>query len=241
VHRGLKRNFLALLPEKVSNTLKSVKNKTLDGYALKSYSQEGEDIILQFVFRDQDTGFYVDIGAHHPKRFSNTFKLYKMGWRGINVDPLPGCMEAFRRQRPRDINLEVAVSDRKEELPYYVFEEPALNGFSREISQERDGVKGHRILSTVLFETQTLAEILDRYLPKGQSIDFFSIDVEGFELRVLKSNDWQKYRPNLVLIEILDVELPNIAGSSVYQFMLSQGYWLFAKSVTTHFFRSPKS
>ena len=110
---GLKRNLLTLLPENASTALKTLKNNYFDGYALKSYSQEGEDVILQYIFRDQETGFYVDIGAHHPKRFSNTFGLYKMGWLGINVDPLPGCMDAFRKQRPRDINLEVAVSDRK--------------------------------------------------------------------------------------------------------------------------------
>jgi hypothetical protein len=59
------------------------------------YSQEGEDLIASRLFPNQSTGFYVDIGAHHPTRFSNTYLLYTKGWRGINIDPLPGSKELF--------------------------------------------------------------------------------------------------------------------------------------------------
>jgi len=75
----LKRVFL-------KSTIKFIlnfKNTYLDGYALKSYSQEGEDMILRRIFERQSTGFYVDVGAHHPKRFSNTYFFYKKGWSGI--------------------------------------------------------------------------------------------------------------------------------------------------------------
>ncbi len=72
------------------------------------------------------TGFYVDVGAHHPLRFSNTYKFYKRGWHGINIDAMPGSMDLFNRLRHRDINLERAVSDSKQILTYYAFNEPAL-------------------------------------------------------------------------------------------------------------------
>jgi hypothetical protein len=74
-----------------------------------SYAQEGEDMVLRRIFEDQPLGFYVDVGAHHPVRFSTTYFFYRRGCRGINIDATPGSMDAFRRLRPRDINLEVAI------------------------------------------------------------------------------------------------------------------------------------
>lgn len=115
-----------------------------------SFSQEGEDLILHRLFQDYEhitktklEGFYIDVGAHHPIRFSNTFSFYVKGWSGINIDPTPGGMEAFRNIRPRDVNLELAVSDKKEKLKFYLFEEPALNTCDENIALlrvNRDGI-----------------------------------------------------------------------------------------------------
>ncbi|MCW5198180.1 hypothetical protein VU06_00335 [Desulfobulbus sp. F3] len=80
-------------------------------------------------------GFYIDIGAHHPKRFSNTFYFYRQGWHGINIDAMPRSMELFNKIRPRDINIEAAISDEKVELTYYMFDEPALNTLSKESAE----------------------------------------------------------------------------------------------------------
>ena len=98
-------------------------------------------MIMRRLFENQQTGFYIDVGAHHPKRFSNTYFFYKMGWQGINIDAMPGSMEIFRRQRPRDINIEKPISNCGQVgLTYYAFNEPALNGFSKELSDERNGL-----------------------------------------------------------------------------------------------------
>jgi len=80
-------------------------------YRVFSYSQNGEDRALWRYFEGQRDGFYVDIGAHHPFRFSNTYIFYKSGWRGINVDAMPNSMRAFRRYRKHDINIECAVGN----------------------------------------------------------------------------------------------------------------------------------
>jgi hypothetical protein len=64
-------------------------------YLNQSYSQEGEDMVLYRTFETVKEGFYVDVGAHHPDRFSNTYKFYKQGWRGINIDAMPGGMDPF--------------------------------------------------------------------------------------------------------------------------------------------------
>jgi len=85
-----------LLPIGLTEWLRIV----LDKYALKSYSQEGEDMILRRIFEDNETGFYVDVGAHHPARFSNTNYFYKRGWRGLNIDAMPGSMSKFKKYRP---------------------------------------------------------------------------------------------------------------------------------------------
>ncbi|MFA7355121.1 MAG: SAM-dependent methyltransferase, partial [Sulfurimonadaceae bacterium] len=102
----LKKLIKSLLPKSLKEKIVDVKNNYFDGYALKSYSQEGEDMILRRLFEQQPNGFYVDVGAHHPKRFSNTYFFYKKGWRGINIDAMPNSMELFNKIRPRDINIE---------------------------------------------------------------------------------------------------------------------------------------
>ena len=79
-------------------------------YSNISYSLQGEDMVLKELFADKNQGFYVDVGAHHPFRFSNTYLFYKKGWRGINIDAMPRSMELFDKFRPRDINIECGVA-----------------------------------------------------------------------------------------------------------------------------------
>ena len=76
-----------------------------------SFAQEGEDMILKRIFEGVRSGFYIDIGAFHPSKFSNTYYFYLRGWSGINIDPQPGVKSLFDKMRPRDINLELAISD----------------------------------------------------------------------------------------------------------------------------------
>lgn len=213
-----------------------IKNNYFNGYATQSFSQEGEDMILRRLFENQQTGFYVDVGAHHPKRFSNTYYFYQKGWHGINIDAMPGSMKAFESIRPKDINIEKPVSDKKQILTYYAFNEPALNGFSKELSEQRDGVGNYFIKFTKDIETATLEEILDQNLPKNQQIDFMSIDVEGLDFMVLKSNDFDTYKPKVVLIEILESSLSDIENNEIAEFLKQYGYTIYAKAVNTVFF-----
>lgn len=206
------------------------------GYATKSYSQEGEDMVIREIFGRQEVGFYVDVGCYHPKRYSNTYFFYKRGWRGINIDAMPGSMKTFKRIRRRDINLEIPISDTKETLSYYMFNEPGLNGFSRQISQERDSKTIYRLIGKIEMETSTLAEVLDVYMPEDVQIDFLSVDTEGWDLHVLRSNNWSKYRPKVVLAESLNSSLSDLEHCQVYTFMVGKGYELFAKTKRTMFF-----
>jgi hypothetical protein len=205
-----------------------------------AYSQEGEDLILSRIFEAQKTGFYVDVGAHHPQRFSNTYLFYQRGWRGINIDAMPGSMELFKKIRPRDINLEVAILKDKKILTYYQFNEPALNTFSEELSKRRDGQNGYKIVRTPEIEGLPLSQIFDEYLSAEYQggIDFLSVDVEGLDLDVLETNDWSLYRPKIVLVELLAGSLDSTYSDPVYQLMRKNSYKLFAKSMLTVFFIS---
>jgi FkbM family methyltransferase len=203
-----------------------------------SYSQEGEDMVLRSFYEGKKNykGFFVDVGAHHPSRFSNTSYFYKKGWRGINIEPTPGAIMAFNIFRKRDINLNLGISSIKDKLIFYCFNEPALNGFSKEISEKRNSSKKYKIIKQVEIETYPLADILDTHLPVNQQIDFLSIDVEGLDLNVLQSNNWDKYKPTYILVEDR-IEFENLNSSEIYTYLKEQGYQLVAKTLRTLFFK----
>jgi FkbM family methyltransferase len=202
-------------------------------YASESYSQEGEDLILKRIFEGRSAGFYVDVGAHHPMRFSNTYIFYKSGWRGINIDATPGSMIPFAEMRPRDFNIEVAISDRAETLKYFTFDEPALNTFSEELARARQVEWGYPLRATVQVHTERLADVLARHLPAGTKIDFLTVDVEGWDLRVLQSNDWERFRPEVVVAEALEQTLEQLSTGEVVGFLRSRGYQLLAKTLNS--------
>jgi FkbM family methyltransferase len=168
-------------------------------YHVLSFAQEGEDRLLARLLEGTRAGFYVDVGAHHPQRFSNTYAFYLRGWRGINIDPLPGMRELFDRIRPEDINLETAIGFRSIRT-YFQFAETALNTFDPELSEERVR-KGHRPSARQEIAVVPLADVLDRRVPPGTPIDFLTVDAEGLDLEVLRSNDWRRFRPRFVLAE----------------------------------------
>jgi FkbM family methyltransferase len=213
-------------------------DKRFDNSAFEiiGYSQEGEDILLNRIFSNVQKGFYIDIGAHHPFRFSNTYFFYKLGWSGINIDPIPGVKQLFDQYRPNDINLEIAINDAKATLTYYNFKEKALNTFSEPLAEKYQKASWE-LEGVIPIETFPLAEILYRFLPAKKMIDFMSIDVEGLEMNVLRSNDWEKYRPGVLLIEMLDCKIEQVMDTEIGQYLALHGYVFFAKTVNTFFFK----
>lgn len=245
IKRGIAAVLLAITPKKLIELYRShdfelarlsyLQTNNLE-FAQFSYAQEGEDLVLARFLEKRENGFYIDVGAHHPKRFSNTYFFYKKGWRGITIDAMPGSMEKFKKDRPRDISVEAAISDKKQTLTYYLFNEPALNGFSEEISKQRDGNNGYTIISKKEMPTFTLAEVLSKNMPSDTQIDFMSIDVEGYDYEALTSNDWRKYRPTIVVIEDLEASLQEIESSRIWRFLANQGYEVCAKTYFSYFF-----
>lgn len=233
----LKNLLKKLLPKTVIEYLREKKSNIFDSYAQSFYSQEGEDVILRRLFGNKKNGFYIDVGAHHPKRFSNTYLFYKQGWSGINIDAMPNSMKLFRKYRPRDINIEKPISDKKETLTYYMFNEPALNGFSKQLSDSRSK-KDYKLISTCELETATLNEILERYLLPEKTIDFLSIDVEGLDLCVIKSLDINRYKPKVILIEILGTTIDKLDNDETSKYLSDFGYKAVAKTCNTVIFEN---
>ncbi|PXV64121.1 FkbM family methyltransferase [Dysgonomonas alginatilytica] len=234
IKQKIKKIFFENCPTYIANELLNYKYQYFSNI---SFSQVGEDMVLSRFFEKKLTGFYVDIGAHHPIRFSNTYKFYLQGWRGINVDAMPGSMIPFQQIRPLDINLEFAISGSSQNLTYYIFNEPALNTFSKEEADKKNGLRQYRIIDTRVIKTKTLKEVLDSYLPVGMTIDFMSIDVEGLDFAVLKSNDWNKYKPSIVIVESLEGNLDEIDKNEIYLFLKEKGYEVVVKIYDSMFFK----
>ncbi len=209
----------------------------------RSYSQDGEDMVLRALLEHLPKdyrGFFVDVGAHHPVRFSNTYHFYRKGWRGINIDATPGSMRPFGWARRRDINLELGIGAEKGNLTFYCFDEPALNTLSEQVAQERAAGGRYKITKKVEIPVLPLQEVLQQHLPGGTQIDFLSVDVEGMDEMVLRSNDWQAFRPTFVLAEDTHFD-PNDGkphASGVYAFLHEQGYEMVAKTPRTLIFKN---
>lgn len=204
-----------------------------------SYSLEGEDILLDYYFGGKKDGFYVDVGAHHPTRFSNTYRFYKKGWRGINIDAKPGSMKLFDVMRPRDINLEIGISQKPKRLTYYDFEVSPLNTFDKTLALSYQN-RGYVLLGKKTLKTNTLSNVLAKHIPKGVVIDFMSVDVEGLDYEVINSNDWSIFRPVYLIVEAPELDMLNLNNSvrsKIVKYMKGKGYSFVSKTINSFFFR----
>ena len=195
-------------------------------YKTDCYSQEGEDLILQRLFPAEKTGFYVDIGAHHPERFSNTRLLYQSGWRGVVIDAMPGSMRRFRRKRPRDIFLECGISFENGTRDFYIFSEKALNTFDKHLADERC-LEGWRLNRIQPVPVRNINAVLDEYAQK--QIDLLTIDIEGLDQIVLANLDFSRFKPQVIICEVLGTTVEEVLHSKTAVLLQKEGYVLFSK------------
>lgn len=198
----------------------------VNDYPVKSsWSIEGEDIVCKFLIDHLFQGgrFFVDIGAFHPYRISNTYLFYKHGWRGINVEPNPDFIESFKQIRPEDLTLNIALSDHTGVLEYRRFSNPELNGFfTDEVIRARNN-NGIDCVSTVEVPAMDIKEFLATHV-KGRKIDFLNIDVEGCKSIILRNWDWQRYRPKLICVEIHGPNIEYVQQHEVHGVLRREGY-----------------
>jgi len=163
-----------------------------------SYAQNGEDVILRRIFSDKKTGFYVDIGASHPETLSVTKHFYDHGWRGINVEPLKFNYELFLKDRPLDLNLNLAIDIKSGSREFHeVSDYSELSTFSSEAATTLLR-EGHKVISYQV-ETITGDDLFSKYI--HDAVDFMKVDVEGGEYEVISSINLIRYRPKILLIE----------------------------------------
>ena len=201
----------------------------------KSYSGEGEDLILNKIFNGKRNGFYVDIGCYHPKINSNTYFFYKKGWSGLNIDANPDSILKFNNFRKRDVNLNFGISNSGETLTYYKFNESAVNTFSKSLCEERNNISWLKQIGEEKIKTRKLSDILDEQKINCE-IDILDIDVEGLDLEVLKSNNWDKYKPNVVLVEDQMKIEKSFEELETFRYLTKINYQLVAKTFSTLIF-----
>lgn len=207
-----------------------LKSPFYDWMGKRSYGQSGEDIILAGELGKKKKGFYVDIGAYHPKQFSNTYLFYKKGWKGIVVDPNQELIRFHEEVRPKDIHLNVGVAREEGVMDYIILNDPASNTFVMSEAEESVKNAGRKIIGKRPVAVLPLKKILYQYAPKDVPIDLLSVDTEGMDYLVLESNDWGKYRPEIIVCEDMEFDFKNWTRSKVAVLLDKQGYSLLAKT-----------
>jgi len=185
-----------------------------------SYSANNEDVLLNRIFRGKNVGFYVDVGAAHPTFENDTKALYDRGWSGINVEPNNSFFDILHIERPRDSNLNIAVSEVAGDVLFFEVIGTGLSTCDPD-EAKRATEKGFEVVQRIV-RTQTLRDLLEAARPA--SIDLLKIDVEGFEPNVIRSNDWTSFRPNVVLAEATFPETPLRRPNIVGRLLEQEGY-----------------
>lgn len=220
----------------ISDYLYALRKAFLSKSKEKHYSQFGEDIILKdWIKPELKSGFYVDIGCYHPKRFSNTFELYKKGWRGINIDGDPLKVKVMSMRRPQDLNINALISDKEEYTEVY-----ADKKYSLGLTIDKNTTNSSfAVINKAM--TTTITKLLDSTAYKGKEIDVLSIDIEGKDFLALTMLDFHRYNPKIILIETHFRNINIILKSETYKFLDKKGYILANWVGCTLFFVLPKN
>jgi FkbM family methyltransferase len=186
------------------------------------YSQFYEDYILSYVLGDRSSGFYVDVGANDPMVNSVTQYFYERGWHGINIEPNKELMAEFYARRPRDINLNVGISDKEGSLTFYqVSKKTGLSTFDKRIADRLKKRKAK--IKKIVVPVTTLEKVLTTQ-PVPAEITFLNVDVEGFELEVLQGIDFSRHQPVVVCVEAG----PGTAVHGHWENLMLKGGYIFA-------------
>ena len=172
-------------------------------------SQFNEDLKILKFFKEK--GFYVDIGCYHPVRYNNTYRMFKLGWKGMNIDLNPLSIELFNVARPRDINICAAISNKKVGNLYFDHELSPQNTLEKNHTNFYEKVFGLKTKNSKKIKTRKLSEIFHKN--RIYKIDFLNIDVEGHELNILKSINLKKFDIKVICVEALKHNLRAIIES----------------------------
>jgi len=203
-----------------------------DGVKKTSFSQCGEDVLVDYVFnlRGISKPSYIDIGAHHPYLLSNTALFYDRGCRGVNIEANPALISEFLRYRPLDVNLNIGISDKEGEMDFYIMDDNTLSTFS---VQEHNFMvaEGKKLEKVQKIKLTTLDSVLKKYFADGFP-DFMSIDVEGMDFQILQSINFEESFPKIICVEAAEYS-PIGAGArrnELIDFLISKNYFEYANT-----------
>ena len=186
------------------------------------YSQFGEDKILnELIPKNFTNGFYVDVGCFHPKKYSNTYMLFKRGWKGINIDMEKDKIATFNLARPNDYNFLGAISNKIEKVKIYRNQK-----FGVSSTINKNVIKNENIIDDDYIQTTTLNIVLETSPFKGKKIDLLNIDTEGNDFKVIKSLNIDVYNPSIIIIETHLKKIDEIIKSDIYLFLIRHKYIL---------------
>lgn len=213
------------------SAVKSWLIKKIFGDAVPSYSQSGEDMIVRFALNAMGVSkpTYIDIGAYHPEHLSNTAYFYGIGCSGINIEPNPKLFRAFEKQRPRDVNLNMGVSDKSGELDFFVLSADTLSTFSQDEADKFVVDHGFKIVETIKVKVEPVPKILSKYA-SDKYPEFLSLDAEGIEEEILRSVNFHDWKPLVICCETMSYSTTGIAKKNinVIDFLQSKGYMIYA-------------
>jgi FkbM family methyltransferase len=203
-----------------------------------AYAQSGEDLILSHLFYklNIDCPTYLDIGANHPSFISNTYYFYLRGSRGVCVEPNPYLFRKIKRCRPGDtvINAGVGINENTQ-ADFYLFPKQShgLSTFSKEeaeywarVGMKRVGkIQYEKVIQVPLI---TINTIFEKYFKKPP--DLISLDVEGLDLKILQSLNFEKYYPKIICVETLvyDENQNENKNYEIISFLQQKGYSIYA-------------
>ena len=210
-----------------------------------SYSLTSIDLLISHIFKNKKNGFFIDVGCNHPVYNNNSYLLYKKGWRGINIDLDKKSIELFNLYRKKDLNINSAISSKVEEVDCFFYHDKSPINTLNKKSSEYQKVKP-KIIKKIT--TQTLKSVIVNSDFSEEKIDFLSLDVEGYELEVLKGLDLKLYSPSIIVLEYLDLSIDklevynfnikNILDSEIYNYMIDNNYslvnWMHSDLVFAH-------
>jgi FkbM family methyltransferase len=180
------------------------KSKIENPWVKKSYSQSGEDLIIKFLF--QILGIakpsYIDIGAHHPFYLSNTALFYEAGSTGVNIEPDPGLISEFIKNRSHDINLNIGIGKKEGNADFYIISTPTLNTFSKTEAENYKKEGDYHIKEVINVPINTLHNVIEKHCG-GKFPDLLSVDAEGVDEIIIKSIDYENNYPIIICVETL--------------------------------------
>jgi FkbM family methyltransferase len=190
-----------------------------------SYAQNFEDVVLWRALCGIEQGFYMDAGAAWPDLHSVTKAFYMRGWRGVNIEPNPHLHAQLCESRPRDVNLQLALSRREGDVRLVVFTGTGLSTTVEQVAQQHIGE--NRPFSVVDVPAATLSSVWAEHVPEQQDVHFLKIDIEGCEAEIINGNDWSRFRPWVVLVEAM-CPLSQTATHDAWEPALLEAGYLFA-------------